>query len=106
MRYLIGALGACLIAGGQAYAGTMDAFVEHGVIVEQNGAIHETRFSDGRFSSSDGATGTFTYVDGSLCMTTDGSDQARCFELPEGKDSGDSFSIELPNSTAVYITIK
>ena len=90
---------------GAAGADTMSAFVEHGVTVEQGGVTHETEFEDGRFTRSDGAAGTYEFSDNSLCMMADGSDQKRCFELPEGKASGDSFTIALPNGQQLAVTI-
>ncbi|MDJ0919849.1 MAG: hypothetical protein QNI84_01875 [Henriciella sp.] len=97
---------ASMALAGAAAAGTMDAFIANGVIVEQGGEAHETSFEDGRYTSSDNTSGTYAFEEGTLCLTSDGSDQARCFALPEGKASGDSFAVALPDGSKINVTIK
>lgn len=111
MKLKLALLAAVVTFSAPAFAGappsdTLQAIVEKGMIMNIMGTEGEIEFkADGSWSGFGGAAaGTYT-VDGSnLCITSDMG--TACSAYPDGKKSGDSFTITLDQLGEVPIKIR
>lgn len=110
MRLISFALVAGLLAApalAQAPASdTIKAMIDKGITMSVMGFQGDMNYTkDGKFSGFDGmATGTYT-VDGSkMCTTSDMG--TMCVTYPDGKKSGDKFTVNFDPIGDVEITIK
>ena len=114
MRLLSIAMAAALLAvpalaqtpAGAPPSDTLKAVIQKGVTMSVMGFQGDMTYTaDGKYSGFDGmATGTYT-VDGSkMCTTSDMG--TLCVTYPDGKKSGDTFTVNFEPIGDVSITIK
>ncbi len=96
------------LAQGAPPSDTVKAVVEKGVSMDVQGNVGDIEYKpDGTFSGFDGMfSGTYKTDGNRLCITVEAFGLVdSCQEYPDGKKSGDSFSMESPQG-AMQVTIR
>ncbi len=85
---------------------TIKAMIEKGITMSVMGFSGDMAYTkDGKYSGFDGmATGTYTVDGGKMCTTSDMG--TLCVTYPDGKKSGDTFTVNFDPIGDVEITIK
>jgi hypothetical protein len=87
------AVAALSLIAAPAFANTLDEIIAHGDTVDVGGMSYELTYkADGTFTAGDFA-GTYKVDGNKLCLTIPGVLDNQCTVYPDGKKSGDKFTI-------------